>query len=488
MTHSRTHRLTLSLAAAVLVAPLIALPAHATDAPDRDVDSVERSSAAVELTPVSAGESAARVVSPAPDLSAAAAGDVSGRVLVVALGGGSPQPAGSGEATVRFWLELAGTYYLEAQTSIFDGDGDFTVSNLPAGTYRVEVLANIDGVPGKAYYIDEQYWANADAIAFNEGAATLLGTITVTGFTPYPGRIAGDDRYSTAVELTRSTTIDGGADVVYLVSGAGYADALSAGPAAAVEGGVLLLTRPNELPSIVAEELQRLDPSRVVIVGGTSAVASRVATQVGNAVDAEVVRIAGADRYATSRAVVDYAWPDGVEWVATATGRNFPDALAASAAIATRGGAVVLVDGSRSTLDSATRNFLISKDPTVVAIAGGPASVSNGIASGINGLPGNPEVERLGGDDRYETARIINAQFFSGLAPDFAFIATGRGFADALAGGPVAAALGAPIYLSEQRCLDADTYFDILDLFVREMYAIGGTAVLSNRVLTGTLC
>ena len=49
--------------------------------------------------------------------------------------------------------------------------------------------------------------------------------------------------------------------------------------------------------------------------------------------DLPIIRIAGPDRYATSRAVLDYAF-DGVApaEILLATGRNFPDALAASAA------------------------------------------------------------------------------------------------------------------------------------------------------------
>lgn len=493
MNTSRLARLTLPLVAAALIAPLAVAPASAADdvdletvqleATERDTDSIE-----VTLEPADALAEGDRVLSPSPEVEATAAGDVNGRVLIAAPGGGSAVPAASGEAVVSFWRLESGTYFFEGRTNQFDEDGDFTIPNLTAGTYRIQVVANVSGQPGKAYYLDGDFWYEADDISFNEGAQTNLPAITVSAHSIQSGRIAGPDRYSTSVALSQSVTGDSGVDVVYLVSGAGYADALSAGPAAANEGGVLLLTQPNALPSVVAAELRRLDPSRVVIVGGTSAVSSRVARQVGDQVDAEVVRISGVDRYATSRAVVGYVWADGVDSVAIATGRNFPDALAAGAAIATRSGAVVLVDGSRSSLDSASRTFLTSMDPGVVAIAGGTASVSTGIANGIVNLPGDPEVVRLGGDDRFETARLINAQFFTGLAPDYAFLATGRGFADALAGGPVAAAFGAPIYLSEQRCLSRDVFADLTDLFVREVYGIGGTAVLSDRVLFGSLC
>ncbi|MGA9275814.1 S8 family serine peptidase, partial [Ilumatobacter sp.] len=51
--------------------------------------------------------------------------------------------------------------------------------------------------------------------------------------------------------------------------------------------------------------------------------------------------------------------------------------------------------------------------------------------------PPPPEVDRWGGTDRYETAALIAEQFPTGT--DTVYLASGNGFADALAGSPVAA-------------------------------------------------
>lgn len=489
VTLSRFARLTLPLVAAALIVPLAAAPAAGLERPESDVDSLNSTGVSVELEPSSDGDSVSRVSGPAPELNAAAAGTVTGRVLVTPIGGGSPVPATSGATLVRFWLSVGGVYQQQGTTTTFDSDGDFSVEGLPAGTYRIEVLSFDGGAPGKAFYLDEEFWVDADEIAFNEGAGTNLPTITVDPITIATGRIAGADRYATSVAISQSLMAAGEADVVYLVNGLGYADALSAGPAAGISNGVVLLTRPDQLPSVVATELARLDPARVVIAGGTSAIGSRVVNSVRSILPtADIDRIAGADRYATSRAIVADAWPEGATVVGIATGRNFPDALALGAAVGSTSGPVVLVDGARSSLDSTTRSFLTNLAPASVAIAGGPVGVSNGIQQGLNGLSSSPSVQRFGGDDRYETARLINDAFFSELAPDYAFIATGAGFADALAGGPLAIGYGAPIHLSTQRCLDAETANDIVFSFVREVYALGGTAVLSNRVINGSAC
>lgn len=489
MTLSRFARLTLPLVAAALIVPLAAAPAAGLERPESDVDSLGSTGASVELEPSSGGDADTRVGGTAPELNAVAAGTVTGRVLVTPAGGGSPVPATSGGTIVRFWMPVDGVYQQQGTTTTFDGDGDFSVEGLPAGTYRIEVLSFDGGAPGKAFYLDEEFWVDADEFTFSDGVGYTLDPITVDPISIATGRIAGADRYATSVAISQSLMAAGQADVVYLVNGLGYADALSAGPAAGISNGVVLLTRPDQLPSVVATELARLNPSRVVITGGTSAIGSRVVSSVRSVLpSADIERIAGVDRYATSRAIVADAWPEGADVIGIATGRNFPDALALGAAVGNNGGPVVLVDGARTSLDSTTRSFLTNLAPESVAIAGGTVGVSNGIQQGLNALSSDPSVQRYGGADRYETARLINDAFFGQLAPDYAFIATGAGFADALAGGPLAIGYGAPIYLSTQRCLAAETANDIVLNFVREVYALGGTAVLANRVINGSAC
>jgi hypothetical protein len=86
-------------------------------------------------------------------------------------------------------------------------------------------------------------------------------------------RIAGANRYETAVAVSQHSYANG-AKVAYVVSGLNYPDALAAAPLAV--NGPLLLTHPDRLPPEVAAEIRRLKVSRVVIVGGPSAVSEAV--------------------------------------------------------------------------------------------------------------------------------------------------------------------------------------------------------------------
>ncbi|HEX5590226.1 MAG TPA: cell wall-binding repeat-containing protein, partial [Candidatus Limnocylindrales bacterium] len=171
-------------------------------------------------------------------------------------------------------------------------------------------------------------------------SASVLSTLA--GLAPGGAtRVAGVDRYATAAALSVATH-PSGAPIAYVVSGTGFADAVSAAPAAARHDAPVLLTRPDAAPAATLAELTRLGPSRVIVVGGPGAVQDTVLAAIAQAVPGVAVsRIAGADRYATSAAVAGSFAP-GVAAVYIATGEAFPDALAAAAAAGAQGAPLLL--------------------------------------------------------------------------------------------------------------------------------------------------
>jgi putative cell wall-binding protein len=93
-----------------------------------------------------------------------------------------------------------------------------------------------------------------------------------------PTRLAGYDRYVTSVAISASQ-FQPGVPVAYIASGLNFPDALSGAPLAGIAGGPVLLTAPDALPDVVAAELQRLQPERIVILGGTAVINPSVQTQ-----------------------------------------------------------------------------------------------------------------------------------------------------------------------------------------------------------------
>ena len=168
-------------------------------------------------------------------------------------------------------------------------------------------------------------------IVASQGAysnATASGTVLLVA-RPATDRLFGPSRYETAIATSlQAFPTPAAVPVVYVASGEGFADALSAAPAAAKGGGPLLLTHPRSGPTpAILAEIDRLNPAKIVIVGGFGAVAAS-ANATLSAI-APVQRIGGTDRYDTSRRLVDAAFPTPTTAVYVASGANYPDALAA---------------------------------------------------------------------------------------------------------------------------------------------------------------
>ncbi|PZR63055.1 MAG: hypothetical protein DLM71_05670 [Chloroflexi bacterium] len=85
-------------------------------------------------------------------------------------------------------------------------------------------------------------------------------------------RLAGADRYATAAAVSAASFAADGPALVYLATGTTFADGLAAVPAAARASAPLLLLPAVGLPATVASELRRLNPSQLMVLGGSGAV------------------------------------------------------------------------------------------------------------------------------------------------------------------------------------------------------------------------
>lgn len=153
-------------------------------------------------------------------------------------------------------------------------------------------------------------------------------------------RVAGADRYRTAAAVAERWGGDGGEvgalegrRAALLAGGAGFADALAAGPVAAGAGLPLLLTTPEPSPATDAavDAMAALDVEVVVVVGGEAAVGDAVLEELADR-GLEVERWAGGDRAETAERVAGEARDRlgfDAEPALLARGDDFPDALTA---------------------------------------------------------------------------------------------------------------------------------------------------------------
>ncbi|PJJ62234.1 cell wall-binding repeat-containing protein [Compostimonas suwonensis] len=296
-------------------------------------------------------------------------------------------------------------------------------------------------------------------------------------------RLAGTDRFATAVAVSREYS--SGVPVVYVASGENFPDALSAAPAAALQGGPLLLTARDSLPTIVRQAIEDLAPSLIVVPGGTASVSEAVYNELATLAPA-IRRDAGADRFATSRAVNTAAFADGADTAFIAAASNFPDALSASAVAGGTGSPVLLVNGGAPSIDSQTLALIDQLGVTSITIAGGTAVVSSGIQNQLSNAVGSSNVRRLAGDDRYRTSQAVNRGSFD--ASPTVYLASGNGFADALAGAALAGRHHAALYVIPGTCVPDYDIADMRSLGMTKHVLLGGPVSLSSAVESLTPC
>ncbi len=191
------------------------------------------------------------------------------------------------------------------------------------------------------------------------------------GYSDAVERWGGENRYETAA-LIADWAFDPGVPVAYLASGLDFPDALAGAAAAGYTSGPVLLTRPEGLSEETAQQLEILEPERVIVLGGTAAVTEAVATA---ALDyASVSRLAGTDRYATSAAIsADTFASAGVVYLAS--GQSFPDALSGAPLAAANSAPILLVTQDSVSAEVCSEVKRLGPD-TVVAL-GGPRAVSD---------------------------------------------------------------------------------------------------------------
>jgi len=414
-----------------------------------------------------------------PEVTSAVSGVITGRVLIEPVDDGPPVAANAGE--VRLY-DRNDPSTEPVGFALLSSSGTFSIAGLPAGQYLASFSSfDTRAIPVREWFNDKSNRLEADAITLLDGVAFAFGDVLLEQRTIVTERLFGPNRFATAESVSQRYLSAGAFRDVVIVNGSNFPDALGAGPIASRAGGPLLMVTQNSIPAETAAELDRINPRTITIVGGTGVVSASVEAQLVAYVfegEANVRRIAGANRYATSRAIVEALDAErDITELFVATGRGFPDALAAVPAASYVGGAVLLVDGARSSLDASTAAFINGLD-VPVTLVGGTGVVSAGIQSQLTGL--GVDTARVSGSNRYATAIAIAVEYFP--TADSAYLANAFGFADALAIGPWAGNFGFPVYLTQPNCV-TDAVFDdlIVGLFTR-VTLVGGTGVLSSNV------
>ena len=354
----------------------------------------------------------------------------------------------------------------------WNGDG-FDVIQSYEGAY---VILTVSG-NGTSGIFGETVWGeDADSLAIQQ-------------------RIAGEDRYETAMKVADQMKPKAGFSTIFVATGTNYADALSVTALADQQNAPILLVNAaheDEVVQYIKENVASYKAS-VYIVGGTSVVSADFEKALKK-LTVDVDRIAGVDRYETNIEVLkafddpESAGGIGVDGdmftILVASGTDYPDALSAAAT----GNPVLLVGDE---LTKAQRTYLYElgseSDQRDYVVIGGRDAVSDTVKDEIaeNAYKAK-SVTRIGGVNRYETNMMVMDKYVNDDAAKYVFVASGMDYPDALTGGVLAAQNNAPLVLVNANVTDPAS--DIVDVVADNadyagLVVIGGENAVSNATV-----
>lgn len=218
----------------------------------------------------------------------------------------------------------------------------------------------------------------------------------------------------------------------------------------------------------------------VATVGGALVV---TAGSAGATSTATVTRIAGTDRYDTAAQLAAKAFAGGATNVVLASGAaaHFPDALAGNY-LAGQLNAPILLTSSTGAIPTSTMTEITALKPTNVYILGDVNAVPAAQETALTAA--GYKVTRLGGVDRYATAKLVAEQ--PGLTAagtvggvKTAIVVDGQNFPDALSAGPLAFADKLPVVITTPTTLSPTALSTLTDLGIKQVIIAGGLPSVS---------
>lgn len=281
-------------------------------------------------------------------------------------------------------------------------------------------------------------------------------------------RINGKDRIDTSIQIAKSYIKT--SEFAILANQNNFPDSLSATVLSKKYNAPILLTDAIKADKSLIQEIKRLQTKYFVKIGGEKSISNEVAKQLLPE-KSKVKSYKGADRYATNAEIIKEF--NDADTCIIASGENFADSLSIGAYATKNGYPIVLVQKDK--INDVTKQALKNTKIKKCYIVGGENSVSKSLEKEL------PQViERIAGNDRYETSLKIADKFYKDAQG--AYLASGEVFADSLAINPIAARFDVPLILTPKDKLPQKTQEYLDNSKIVQIAIIGGEKTVSKQI------
>lgn len=347
---------------------------------------------------------------------------------------------------------------VKSETSVIN------IDNLPTKFTKNKglVVAYVFEYEGTKVYVD----ANTKELL---GADKLKSNANTQSKKQYlVSRIYGKDRIDTSIQIAKSYIKT--SEFAILANQNNFPDSLSATVLSKKYNAPILLTDAIKADKSLIQEIKRLQTKYFVKIGGEKSISNEVAIQLLPE-KSKVKSYKGADRYATNAEIIKEF--NDADTCIIASGENFADSLSIGAFATKNGYPIVLVQKDK--INDVTKQVLKDSKIKKCYIVGGENSVSKSLEKEL------PQViERIAGNDRYETSLKIAGKFYKDAQG--AYLASGEVFADSLAINPIAARFDVPLILTPKDKLPQKTQEYLDNSKIIQVAIIGGEKTVSKQI------
>lgn len=258
----------------------------------------------------------------------------------------------------------------------------------------------------------------------------------------------GANRYDTAAKISKAGWSSGSSKVI-IANGLNEMEGIISNPLAASYNAPILLVSDNAVRSETETELKRLNPSEVIIVGGTSSVKSSIESKIKSIVPkASVRRINASGEINLSVAIakeIDKVSPVNKIYMTGTDGEA--DALSVAAKAGEEKAPILVTD--KNSLSSSVSTWIKDNNISDAYFLGQNMVISDSVIKSADSIiSGSVSGNRIGGANRNETNALVIDKFYKTSDYNSIIVTKNRPLADAITSGVYASKLKVPIVLA----------------------------------------
>ena len=383
-------------------------------------------------------------------------------------------------------MPLSATLNYNPQTNLYEGEINFNIDPEYLNVWELvnitingetEKVLNASDLEKLGLNLDD-YKVTQDYI-ITDYSATAIDNYMQKTSSPIK-QIIGEERQHTAVKISQEGWANG-SDKVIIVNSSAIADGITSTPLATAYDAPILLTTKDSVYKETLDEIKRLNPSEIIIIGGTSVVSDKVISSLKTSTNLPVRRIAGIDRHETSLKIaeeLDKKYDVNKIYVVNGY-KGESEALSIAPKAGMDKQPIILTN--ETSLPSNSFNWLKTEKLTDAYFIGNENDITTDVIhqvadiTTVNTSAGQSVYKnRVNGKDKHDINNNVINKFYPQKNLDAMIVAKSDVLIDALAAGPLASKLNAPILLNPTTYISLYHEETLKDKSAKVLYQVGG--------------